>query len=262
MDFRYLLNRQIENLITALPEDFNVLGMALESTNSGVIITDNRLPDNPIVFCNHAFENMTGYSRAEIVGRNCRFLQESDNQQQSLISLRLAIANGSPITIELINYHKDGTPFWNELSIAPVRDPEGAVSHFIGIQNDITRKKARETDLMQQIDLLNNRLEKQKNYINEVENILTRILRGTQQCIVFLDENLNMVKANSYFYELFNLREEEITNKPFMEIESALWNNPDLKSLLMRLLNSDKVFEGFKLPIPEGKEHCHEVIIG
>src|SRR5437868_6211235 len=131
MDFRYLLNKQLASVLQALPEDFNVLAMALESTNLGVVITDNRKGDNPIVLCNHAFENLTGYPREEIIGQNCRFLQGKDRSQEALALLSDSIANGQPITVELRNYHRNGTLFWNELSIAPVRDSEGIVTHFI-----------------------------------------------------------------------------------------------------------------------------------
>jgi len=248
-------------MLSALPEDFNVLAMALESTNSGVVITDNRKPDNPIIFCNHAFENMTGYLREEVIGRNCRFLQGSNSGQETLNPLREALFTGSAITIEVINYQKDGRAFWNELAIAPVRNPDGFVTHFIGIQNDISRKKAMETDLIEQIELLNKRVEKQQQYIKKVEGIFSQILHDNRDCVVFLDEDLKLIKANTNFYEIFHLDEEEVRNAPFMDIQNGEWNDPNLRSLLAQVLTNDRSFEHFNIHFQQYREGCQQVLI-
>lgn len=261
MDFRYLLSQQVGEMLTALPEEFNVLAMALESTNSGVVITDNRKPDNPIIFCNHAFENMTGYLREEIIGRNCRFLQGSNSEQQTLNPLREALSTGLAITIEVINYRKDGRAFWNELSIAPVRNSEGIVTHFIGMQNDISRKKTMETDLIEQIELLNKRVEKQQLYIKKVEGIFSQILHYNRDCVVFLDEDLKLIKANSNFYEIFQVDEEEVRNTPFMDIQNGEWNDPRLSSLLAQVLTNGKSFEHFNIRLQQHREGCQQVLI-
>ena len=261
MDFRYLLSQQFGEMLTALPEEFNVLAMALESTNSGVVITDNRKSDNPIIFCNHAFENMTGYLREEIIGRNCRFLQGSNSEQQTLNPLREALSTGSAITIEVINYRKDGRAFWNELSIAPVRNSEGLVTHFIGMQNDISRKKTMETDLMEQIELLNKRVEKQQLYIKKVEGIFSQILHYNRDCVVFLDEDLKLIKANTNFYEIFQLDEEEVRNTSFMDIQNGEWNDPRLSSLLAQVLTNGKSFEHFNIRLQQHREGCQQVLI-
>lgn len=261
MDFRYLLNKKLATLLAAMPEDFNVLAMALESTNSGVVITDYRLPDNPIVFCNHAFENLTGYSREEVIGKNCRFLQGDDLMQDSAIILHDGINKGLSLTIELRNYHKNGTLFWNELSIAPVRDFEGKVTHYIGIQNDITRKKTLQTDLMEQIDFLNQRLEKQNRYIKKIEEILFGIIKTSHECLVVLDENLHVVKANSNFYNIFHQIENEIIGMPFKYLHNGQWNDYGLLVLLSNALTENKPFKGYSLKIVEPNEKCKDLTI-
>jgi len=261
MDFRYLLNKNLAAILTALPEDFNVLAMALESTNSGVVITDYRLPDNPIIFCNHAFENLTGYSREEVTGQNCRFLQGNDKVQDAIIELHESIQQGAPVTIELRNYHKNGTLFWNELSIAPVRDYEGNVTHFIGIQNDITRKKTMESDLMEQIDFLNQRLEKQNRYIKKIEEILFGILQTSRECLIVLDENLDIVRANSNFYHIFNLKEQDVVGIPFQYLQNSQWGDPSLHDLLISSLQENKPFKGFKLKLAEPNEKCTDMTV-
>jgi PAS domain S-box-containing protein len=256
MDFRYLLNKQLTSVLHALPEDFNVLAMALESTNSGVVITDNRLDDNPIIFCNHAFENMTGYPREEIIGKNCRFLQGNDQAQQPLTLISDSIAKGVPITVELRNYHRNGTLFWNELSIAPVRNSEGKVTHFIGIQNDITQKKTMETELMEQIDILSNRLAKQEIYIKNVEEVLFGIMESARECLVILDKNLHVVKANPNFYELFQLSPEDVLDKKFTAIISVYDNETTLSKMFNDALNKALPFNDFRLNL--SKDQCDE----
>ena len=105
---------------------------------NGLLITDATRPDNPIVFCNDAFALLTGYEIAEILGKNCRFLQHGDRSQQPIPTLRRAIAEGTACRLLLRNYRKSGELFWNELTISPVTDVNGQLTHFVGIQNDIT----------------------------------------------------------------------------------------------------------------------------
>lgn len=101
------------------------------------IITDHLAADDPIIFCNTAFERLTGYSRAEILGKNCRFLQGEAQDQPALNGLREAMRKGEDCTLVLLNFRKDGSPFRNELVISPVFGDNGAATHFIGIQRDL-----------------------------------------------------------------------------------------------------------------------------
>ncbi len=114
---------------------------ALDECRSGILITDPRQNDNPIVYCNRAFKQLTGYRPDEVIGKNCRFLQANDRSQPGLDELRTAIAKGEPCCVVLRNYRKDGSLFWNELSISPVRDERGELIHFIGIQRDVSRQR-------------------------------------------------------------------------------------------------------------------------
>ena len=106
-----------------------------QALNAGVVISDARLPDMPIVYANPMFERISGYSLAEMLGRNCRFLQGTDKEQPGLLSLRAAIRNQTNGYAQLRNYRKDGSVFTNELFISPVRDGAGVVTHFVGIQH-------------------------------------------------------------------------------------------------------------------------------
>ncbi len=123
---------------------------AIESSVNGIIIADTARPDHPLVYVNPAFEKTTGYSAAEAIGRNCRFLQGADTDQPGLEEIRIALREGRETEVVLRNYRKDGTLFWNQLRISPVRTPEGQVTHFVGIQNDVTGIKAYEAELERQ----------------------------------------------------------------------------------------------------------------
>ncbi len=128
-----------------------VLERAVESTRNGVLITDPKLPDNPIVYANPAFQRITGYSAEEVLGRNCRFLQRDDRAQPALDVVRAAIQEGRGCRVVVRNYRKDGALFWQELSISPVRDDRGQITHFMGIQDDVTERNLAEERLVHQV---------------------------------------------------------------------------------------------------------------
>lgn len=117
---------------------------ALQMTRMPMIITDPRQDDNPIVFANKAFLDLTGYEESEIVGRNCRFLQGTDTDREAVRALRNAVAAREAISIEILNYRRDGTPFWNAVFVAPVYDDDGKLIYFFASQLDITRRRSSE----------------------------------------------------------------------------------------------------------------------
>lgn len=123
----------------------------LASMKRGVTIADARFPDMPLVYVNTAFEHITGYSAAEVLGRNCRFLRKHTEYQPEIDTLREALRSGRECRVVLRNYRKDGTLFWNELSIAPIYNRYGTITHFLGIQSDITKRKRAEEQLQYHI---------------------------------------------------------------------------------------------------------------
>jgi len=120
---------------------------AIAATSTGVTISDATHPEHPIIYCNPAFESMTGYRREEILGKNCQFLQGSDTDPVAVEIIRKALQTKSECKVILKNYRKDGTTFWNCFSISPVRDRTGKLTHFIGVQRDITDSKQAEEAL-------------------------------------------------------------------------------------------------------------------
>ncbi|MFM9162917.1 MAG: PAS domain-containing protein, partial [Methylocystis sp.] len=105
---------------------------------NGVTLTDPDLEDAPIVYANKAFEDMCGYPKEEIVGRNCRFLQGKDRDQPEIDKLRQAIKKGEAVEVTLRNYKKDGVLFYNRLDIKPLLDDRGNIVYYLGVQYDIT----------------------------------------------------------------------------------------------------------------------------
>lgn len=124
-----------------------ILAAAFRGTGSPMVVTDPRLPDNPIVFANDAFLALTGYASDEIVGRNCRLLQGPGTNRNDVRRIGEALAEGRGLTLEILNYTKAGRPFWNALVISPVRDDTGALTHFFASQSDVSDKKRVELEL-------------------------------------------------------------------------------------------------------------------
>ena len=135
-------------------ERLRVLERAIAASSNGITISDPSQPDNPIIYVNPGFERMTGYCAEEVIGKNCRFLQGQETEQPAIPELRQAIRAGKQTQRVLRNYRKDGTLFWNEFSVSPVRDADGNLTHYIGIQTDITARKEAEEALRQQKELL------------------------------------------------------------------------------------------------------------
>ena len=118
-----------------------------QSVTSGISVADAQAPDFPLVYVNPAFEVITGYSLEEVVGRNCRFLQAGESGQPALEEIRDALKQNRETAVIIRNYRKDGTAFWNELALSPIRDGAGVVTHFVGIQNDVSARIAFEDAL-------------------------------------------------------------------------------------------------------------------
>ncbi len=115
-----------------------------QATAHGLLITDPTLPDNPIVHVNRATQRMTGYSKTELLGRNCRLLQGPDTDPEAVARLRRAISARRSVTVVLKNYRKDGTAFMNEVTVSPVHDGAGAIVNFVGLQQDVTSRQLAE----------------------------------------------------------------------------------------------------------------------
>lgn len=125
----------------------SVKDRVLDVAPIGVTIADAQADDTPVIFANDGFEQLTGYSMSEIRGQNCRFLQGKATSSKPVATLRKAIDAGEATTVELRNYRKNGEQFWNRVTVAPIEDDTGQITHYVGFQQDVTDRKEREQDL-------------------------------------------------------------------------------------------------------------------
>ncbi|WP_209318722.1 histidine kinase famiy protein [Falsiroseomonas selenitidurans] len=129
------------------PARQDVFFAAIEMTRMPMIVTDPNLPDNPVVFANPAFQQMTGFAMEEVLGRNCRFMQGSGTDRNAVRQIREAIAARTDIAVEILNYRKDGVAFWNALFVSPVFGCNGELLYYFGSQLDVSRRREAEMAL-------------------------------------------------------------------------------------------------------------------
>ena len=134
-----------------------VLSAILDECVNGVTLSDPDLEDSPIIYANKAFEDLTGYSQAEIIGHNCRFLQGEDREQAERYQIKEALKNNEAVEVTLRNYRKDGTLFYNHLKIVPLFDRKHRVLYYLGVQYDITKQVDANNQIKTLTELLNNR---------------------------------------------------------------------------------------------------------
>jgi PAS domain S-box-containing protein len=134
---------RIAGELTRMAGGTDPFAAAMRATRMPMIITNPGLPDNPVVFSNNSFCRLTGYTRDEILGRNCRFLQGSDTDPATIRRIRAAVDARQSIETEILNYRKNGEPFWNRLLMAPVFDATGNVTYFFASQVDVTFERER-----------------------------------------------------------------------------------------------------------------------
>ncbi|MEW6491591.1 MAG: PAS domain-containing protein [Cyanobacteriota bacterium] len=130
------------------------LALAVASVSDGIWISDPNQPNNPIIYSNQAFSQMTGYSPQEIKGVNYQWLQGTGTVVESIAQIRQAIAQGQSVTTTLLNYRKDGQPFWSELKISPMFSDQGKLLYFVGVQTDITQRQLSQKKIKEQAALL------------------------------------------------------------------------------------------------------------
>ncbi|WP_416148519.1 SpoIIE family protein phosphatase [Salipaludibacillus sp. HK11] len=174
--------KQKKELLKA-QENNNLLNEALQHISSSVIITDPTQANNPISYVNKAFTKLTGYAAKEVIGKNCRFLQGEDTDPNTIDKIRCAMKAGENIEVEILNYKKDRTFFWNELQINPIKNAQGNITHFIGLQNDITSRKNAEQNRSK-------KLADQSNLLNAIPNV-----------IIMIDKKGNILKWNKKFLD-------------------------------------------------------------
>ncbi|WP_299310989.1 PAS domain-containing protein [uncultured Halomonas sp.] len=125
----------------------DLLERIVDASEDGIVVAEQEGDENILIYVNKGFERLTGYSADEILYQDCRFLQNEDRDQEGLATIRQAIAEGRPCRTVLRNYRKDGTLFWNELSITPVHDDDDNLTYYIGVQKDVTERVEAQLEL-------------------------------------------------------------------------------------------------------------------
>ncbi|WP_375740616.1 EAL domain-containing protein [Pseudomonas boanensis] len=160
-DLRLALSRRDE-----MQRELALSNLALQASPLAVTIADARQADQPLIYCNPAFEVMSGYSREEALGNNWRFLLHHDRNQAELPRLQAALERGQSCHLVLRNYRKDGGLFWNEITLAPMRDERG-ISHFVALQHDVSSREM----LAEELDTRREELLRQTHLLNQTEAI-------------------------------------------------------------------------------------------
>ena len=140
--------KQIDIELRKTVDALHLRDRAMQAVTQGILITDATQPDHPILYASPGFERLTGYRADEVVGRNCRLLQGPKTDPVSVAKLRESVNAGQECAVELLNYRKDGTPFWNALYVSPVRE-DGQLLHFVGVQADVTERHHLEDQIRQ-----------------------------------------------------------------------------------------------------------------
>ena len=151
---------------------------AMAQTRMAICLTDPKQDDNPIVFANRAFRALTGYEEEEIIGRNCRFLQGPQTDEVPLQQIRNAIAKEDVVVVELLNYRKDGTSFWNALHLGPIYDDKGELVYFFGSQwdvSDVRAARSEEKHAREMARELSHRMKNMFSVISGIVNITGRV---------------------------------------------------------------------------------------
>ncbi|MFC2088881.1 SpoIIE family protein phosphatase [Calditrichota bacterium] len=202
-------------LLSDKPVDYQLQlkNRALAATSEGITISDNLQPDNPIVYANEGFERLTGYTREDVLGKNCRFLQGEKTDPKTIEEIRLSIREEKPCIVEILNYRKDGTIFWNRLSITPLRDESGRVTNFLGIQSDITRRKKFENALFRVSAKLEQTNKRMKKDLEDARQLQLAMLPANLPRLPYLEIAVDMRTAQEVggdYYD-FYLDDDQLT---------------------------------------------------
>lgn len=195
---------------------------AIEEAPIGISISDPDQEDNPLIYLNDAFVDLTGYPREEALGQNCRFLQDENTEQDRVDRIRDAIDAQEPVSIELRNYRKDGLMFWNHLEIAPVWNKNGEVINYIGFQQDVTERKQRQRQLETLGRVLRHNL---RNHMNVIRGEAETIHSETSGEMMASAENIITTSD-----QLLELAEKE------RAITEQLRGGPELKEIIVEPL--------------------------
>jgi len=208
---------------------------AVSAMSHGIEIVDARSPDLPITYVNAAFERLTGYSADEVVGHNCRFLQGPGTDPATMAAIRLAMAQGVDFSGEILNYRKDGTFFWNDLRISPVREADDELSSWVGIITDVTERKEMDRIKSEFISIVSHELRTPltairgslglmagamaKELPDKANSLLRIACQNSERLAMLINDMLDIDKIASGQMR-FDIREEALSSLILQAVES------------------------------------------
>ncbi len=207
---------------------------AIAAASNGIVISDAALPDYPMIYVNPAFLAMTGYTEAEAVGRNCRFLQGPGTNPRAVRELREAIEAKRRIQTLVLNYRKDGTEFWNEITISPVQGSQGEVTHFVGVQTDATAR--------QRSDAARKQVSAE---LEETVALLDTLLDSAPVGFAFFDCNLRYQRVNDTLARISGLPAAEMQGRTIAEVMPSL--EPVMRQSLRPVLETGQAQVGVEV---------------
>ncbi|MEI9898117.1 MAG: ATP-binding protein [Chthoniobacter sp.] len=218
---------------------------AIFHLNSGVVVSDPNLPDNPIVFANPGFWEMTGYAVDEILGRNCRFLQGPETDSETVAEIREAISARRTFRGELLNYRADGSHFWCELTISPVFDDDGELINYVGLQSDITARKCLSDQLQKNFE----KLKELEGLRDNLTSMIVHDLRSPLSAVIGFLDLLQQVAAT------------RLSSQDLELITMANSGAATLQEMITSLLDVTRLEAG-EMPLDLQVTDLREVIIG
>ncbi|MBK1877931.1 PAS domain S-box protein [Pelagicoccus mobilis] len=208
---------------------------ALDATSEACIIVDAQQPDLPVIYVNDSYLKMTGYSSEEVIGKNPRIMQGSGTDPDTVAQIRDAIKSHRKLKTEILNYRKDGTPFWNALSISPVQDDNGTTSHYVGIMTDATAQKSVQRALQQK----------------------AKILEASHDCIISTDTHWRINSWNAQAEEVYGFKEEEATGA---NIE-IIFPREELQMIKVSLARKAAPQDSFHCSIPNRRKSGEDLYV-
>ena len=174
-------------------------------------------------------------------------MQNNDRDQEASALIKKAISEEKECKVELRNYKKDGTPFWNELVLSPFKNNEGTVTHFIGLQSDITDHKKAELELQSKKEQLEEKTHSHTTELQLNDEYMKSIVENVRESLVVIDEQMKILSVNDYFCKFFKVKARDVTGLELFELGDGQWNIEELKNLLKNVLPLNNPFEGFEL---------------
>ncbi|PWE52229.1 histidine kinase [Metarhizobium album] len=206
---------------------------AFKATRMPMLITDPRQADNPIIFSNRAFSDLSGYSQAELVGQNCRLLQGPETDGEAVSKIRDAVRNERDVAVDILNYRKDGSTFWNALFVSPVRDRHGTVIYFFASQLDFTNIKSKEAELAKARHIAEDEVARRTAQLSEALSVKTDLVHEVDHRV---KNNLLMIAS------IIKLQMRMTTDSTVeMTLKSVLDRVEALSTVQRKLLNDERL---------------------